>query len=175
MNKAKSLSKGSFKNLLKSLLKSLLKTQLGQQKTSGFSLIELMIVVVIVAILGSIAYPSYLNQVTQSRRADAQAVLMEAAQFMERFYTENNRYDRDTGGTAVALPAALRESPRDSATKSYDITVQTSTASTYTLRATPKNAQAGDGFLQITNTFAKGWDRDNGGSLSAAEQTWSQH
>ena len=145
------------------------------QKSRGFSLIELMIVVVIVAILGSIAYPSYLNQVTQSRRADAQAALMEAAQFMERFYTENNRYDRDTAGTAVALPAQLQESPRDSGTKSYDITVQASSASTYTLRATPKNGQAGDGFLQLTNTFAKGWDADNSGALSAAEQTWSQH
>ena len=145
------------------------------QKSQGFSLIELMIVVVIVAILSSIAYPSYLNQVTQSRRADAQAVLMEAAQFMERFYTENNRYHQDTGGTAVALPAQLRESPRDSGTKSYDITVQAATASTYTLRATPKNGQAGDGFLEITNTFAKGWDRNNVGGLSADEQTWSQH
>ena len=151
------------------------KSPTGRRKTGGFSLIELMIVVVIVAILGSIAYPSYLNQVTQSRRADAQAVLMEAAQFMERFYTENNRYDRDTAGTAVALPAQLQESPRDSGTKSYDIIVQASSASTYTLRATPKNGQAGDGFLQLTNTFAKGWDADNSGALSAAEQTWSQH
>lgn len=145
------------------------------QKSQGFSLIELMIVVVIVGILASIAYPSYLNQVTQSRRTDAQAVLMEAAQFMERFYTENNRYDQDTGGTAVALPAQLQESPRDSGTKSYDITVQASTTSTYTLRATPKNGQAGDGFIQLTNTFVKGWDSDNSGALSAAEQTWSQH
>jgi type IV pilus assembly protein PilE len=147
----------------------------GQRTIGGFSLLELMIVIVIVAILGSIAYPSYLNQVTQSRRTDAQAVLMEAAQFMERFYTENNRYDQDTGGTAVTLPAQLRESPRDSGSKSYDIAVQASSASTYTLRATPKNNQAGDGFIELTNTFAKGWDRDNGGSLSVAEQTWNQH
>jgi type IV pilus assembly protein PilE len=141
----------------------------------GFSLIELMIVVAIVAILGSIAYPSYIAQVTQARRTDAQAVLMEAAQFMERFYTENNRYDQDTGGTGVTLPAPLQESPRDGGTKSYDIVVHASTASTYTLRATPKNGQAGNGFLEITNTFAKGWDSDNSGSLSAAEQTWVQH
>jgi type IV pilus assembly protein PilE len=135
-----------------------------------------MIVVAIVGILGSIAYPSYLNQVAQSRRADAQAVLMEAAQFMERFYTENNRYHQDTGGTAVALPVQLRESPRDSGTKSYDISVQASTASTYTLRATPKNGQIGDGYLEITNTFAKEWDSDDSrGALSAAEQTWSKH
>ncbi len=154
---------------------SRVKSPSGQRKIGGFSLMELMIVVAIVAILGSIAYPSYLNQVTKSRRTDAQAVLMEAAQFMERFYTENNRYDQDTGGTAVALPAQLQESPRDGGTKSYDITVQASTASTYTLRATPKNGQAGDGFLQVTNTFAKGWDGDNSGALSSAEQTWSQH
>ena len=154
---------------------SRVKSPSGQRKIGGFSLMELMIVVAIVAILGSIAYPSYLNQVTKSRRTDAQAVLMEAAQFMERFYTENNRYDQDTGGTAVALPAQLQESPRDGGTKSYDITVQASTASTYTLRATPENGQAGDGFLQVTNTFAKGWDSDSSGALSAAEQTWSQH
>ena len=147
----------------------------GQGAASGFSLMELMIVVAIVAILGSIAYPSYLNQVAQSRRTDAQAVLIEAAQFMERFYTENNRYDQAPGGTAVALPAQLRESPRDGGTKSYDITVQASTASTYTLRATPKNGQTGDGFIQITNTFAKGWDSDNSGTLSVSEQTWSKH
>ena len=154
---------------------SRVKSPSGQRKIGGFSLMELMIVVAIVAILGSIAYPSYLNQVTKSRRTDAQAVLMEAAQFMERFYTENNRYDQDTGGTAVALPAQLQESPRDGGTKSYDITVQASTASTYTLRATPKNGQAGDGFLQVTNTFAKGWDSDSSGALSTTEQTWSQH
>ena len=131
--------------------------------------------VAIVAILGSIAYPSYLNQVTKSRRTDAQAVLMEAAQFMERFYTENNRYDQDTSGTAVALPAQLTESPRDTGIKSYDIAVQASTASTYTLRATPKNNQTGDGFLELTNSFTKSWDADNSGSIGAGESTWSKY
>jgi type IV pilus assembly protein PilE len=144
-----------------------------QQK--GFSLIELMIVVAIVAILGAVAYPSYMDSVTDARRADAQAVLMEAAQYMERFYTENNRYDEDTGGTAVALPAQLAESPRDSGTKFYDLTVQASSRSTYTLRATPKNGQAGNGFLEITNTFVKAWDSNNNGSLTDAERSWGQH
>jgi type IV pilus assembly protein PilE len=43
------------------------------------------------------------------------------------------------------------------------------------LRATPKNGQAGDGFLEITNTFVKAWDSDNNGSLIDAERSWSQH
>ena len=152
-----------------------MKKQLSNIHQKGFSLIELMIVVAIVAILGAVAYPSYMDSITDARRTDAQAVLMEAAQYMERFYTENNRYDEDTGGTAVALPAQLAESPRDSGAKFYDLTVQASSRSTYTLRATPKNGQSGDGFLEITNTFVKAWDSNNNGSLTDAERTWSQH
>ncbi len=143
-----------------------------QKSAAGFSLLELMIAVVIVGIITSIAYPSYQNNMTAARRADAQAVLMEAAQFMERFYTENNRYDQDTGGTAVAVPAELTEAPRDAGAKAYDIAVQASTASTFTLRATPKNMQAGDGFVEITNTFGKAWDRNNSGTITAGENTW---
>lgn len=144
-----------------------------KKSAAGFSLLELMIAVVIVGIITSIAYPSYQNHMTSARRTDAQSVLMEAAQFMERFYTENNRYDQDTGGTAVALPAELTEALRDAGTKAYDITVQASAASTFTLRATPKNMQAGDGFIEITNTFAKAWDRNNSGAITAGENSWA--
>ncbi len=141
----------------------------------GMSLIELMVALVIIAIISSVAYPSYQSHMAGARRADAQAVLMEAAQYMERFYTENNRYDQDTSGTAVALPAQLTESPRDTGIKSYDIAVQASTASTYTLRATPKNNQTGDGFLELTNSFTKSWDADNSGNIGAGESTWSKY
>ena len=141
----------------------------------GMSLIELMVALVIIAIISSVAYPSYQSHMAGARRADAQAVLIEAAAFMERFYTENNRYDQDTGGTAVALPAQLAESLRDTGTKAYDIVVQASTASSFTLRATPKNMQAGDGFLEITNTFAKAWDSNNNGTIGSGEASWAQY
>ena len=98
----------------------------------GFTLIEVMIVVAIVAILAAVAYPSYQDSVTKSRRADAQGVLMGFAGAMERHYTNENTYT-DAGGIYTA--------PTETA-KYYTLTIEAADSSTYTLRATPKNSQA---------------------------------
>jgi len=143
-------------------------------KNKGMTLIELMIVVVIVAILVAIAYPSYQEHITKARRVDAQAVLMEAAQFMERHYTTNYRYHQDLAGVAVALPNNLLESPKDPGSKYYDIAIPTVTVSAYTLVASPKGPQAGNGDLIITNQGLKGWDRNNNGSIDADEECWNK-
>jgi type IV pilus assembly protein PilE len=111
---------------------------------SGFTLIELMIAVAVLTILIAVALPSYNEQVRKSRRADAQAVLLEAAQFLERFHTENGRYDQDVANTAVALPTVLRQAPKEGATKFYNVTISASAAQTYTLTATPRDAHVGD-------------------------------
>ena len=76
-------------------------------------------------------------------RDSAKSVLLNAGQWMERFYTENNRYDQDRGGTAVALPAGLSQAPIEGATKYYNISLTdcagaaTVTANTFTLSAVP--------------------------------------
>lgn len=114
----------------------------------GFTLIEVMITVAIVGILAAIALPSYQEYVARSRRLDAQATLLEAAQFMERFYTQNGTY------TNAALPANLAVSPAGSTGTGvfYDITLPaaTLTANTYTLQAAPANAQANDACGNLT-------------------------
>ncbi|MFA7316358.1 MAG: type IV pilin protein [Sulfuricella sp.] len=121
----------------------------------GFTLIELMIVVAVVGILAAIAYPSYQDSVRKSRRADARSALLELVQFMERNYTLSNRYDQTSGGAAVALP--FTETPRDGATRYYDLTISASAQQSFTLSAAPKNAQSSDvcGTLSITTTGAK--------------------
>jgi type IV pilus assembly protein PilE len=72
---------------------------------TGFTLIELMVIVVVVSLLAAIAYPGYQQYVKRGRRADAKAALTEMAQFMERYYSENNSY------SAASLPVTT--SPRE--------------------------------------------------------------
>ena len=61
----------------------------------GFSLIEMMIVVVLISILSAIAYPSYLKQVEKSRRSDGQAKLLKVMGDQERYYSQYNMYTTD--------------------------------------------------------------------------------
>ena len=53
---------------------------------AGFTLLELMVVLVIVSILAAVAYPSYLQSVKRGYRSEARIALLEAQQFMARFY-----------------------------------------------------------------------------------------
>lgn len=57
-----------------------------KQSSAGFSLLEMVVVIVIIAILVAIGYPMYENKVRQSRRVDAKSALLELAQLQEKFY-----------------------------------------------------------------------------------------
>ncbi|MCC5796415.1 MAG: prepilin-type N-terminal cleavage/methylation domain-containing protein [Methylophaga sp.] len=113
-----------------------------RDRQSGFTLIELLIAIAIVAIIVSIAYPSYLTQVQQTRRANAQADLVELAAYMQRFYTENFTY------AGAALP--YNTSPKSGGQSFYNIALGNATATTYTLTATPQGPQVGDSCGNMT-------------------------
>lgn len=108
----------------------------------GFTLIELMIVVVIVGVLSAIAIPSYQQYVVRANRSVAKADLMELRQWMERNYTLANRYDKLPSGTTLTIPTSMTRSPRGTGVKKYDIAFSAGpTESTYTIKATPTTAQ----------------------------------
>lgn len=98
---------------------------------AGFTLIELMVAAVIVAIVSAIAYPAYIEQVAKGRRSDAKASLLEVAQWMERRYTLTHSYD-----TVGALPGV-----RATTGAHYAVSVMggasAPTTSTYWLEMTP--------------------------------------
>jgi len=145
-------------------------TNLGK---NGFTLIELMIVVAVVGILAAIAFPSYVEYVDRARRSDAQGALLGLANAMERHHTANNSY-LGAGNPNTGAPSIFPdEVPNDGNDKYYDLTITAANATSYTVRATPKNAQAGDGILELTSTGIKRWDRDNDG-LGAGDNTWER-
>jgi type IV pilus assembly protein PilE len=113
-----------------------------------------MIAVAIVAILASIAYPSYLSQMQNTRRADCEGALLQWASVMERDFSRNNQY-RDVIAAGVL---SNNQCPLDGGTATYNLTYAALTATTYTLQAAPTGPQAGDpcGTLTLTNTLVKG-------------------
>ena len=113
---------------------------MGGIQKSGFTLIELLIALAVVGILASIC---------DAANAGPPSVCGAAAS--------------DTGPPSIYST----QSPIDGGTPYYNLTIQVATATTYTLWATPINAQAGDGILELDSTGARRWDWDNSTSPPA--------
>lgn len=129
-------------------------------KKSGFTLVELMIVIAIIAILVALALPNYQESVRKSRRADAQADLIEFASDAERIFTLTSSYltvDDSSDGNPGIVPANT-----DYYAYSFPAAA---TATTYTIRATPTSVQSGDacGNMNLAHTGAKTYSGSKAG------------
>lgn len=114
-------------------------------KNKGFSLIELMIVVVVVGILGAVAYPNFVRYTQRTHRAEVAELLTEAAQTLERHYSQVGVYT-NTGTNDIANPAS----------NAYYTVTTLRNVQDFTLTATPiaGGLMATDacGALTLTNT-----------------------
>lgn len=146
-------------------------------KITGFTLIELMIVIAIIGIISAIAIPAYGDYMKRARRNEAKALLMEMAQWMERKYSSDNCYSAMVSGAcgtgAPTLP--YTQSPKQGASM-YTITIAMGAASpqtTYVLTATPTagSAMAND----ECNLFTLSQDGRRAGQLAALySQCWGK-
>ena len=148
----------------------------------GFTLIELMVTVAVVAILAAVAFPSYQDSLRKSRRTDGKNALTQAVANMERYYVEKNSY-----ATAVMCAPVANQSicsgscsgvggTCTSTERNYTIAFAAGfpTATTFTLVAMPVagGSQVLDGMLAINETNAKQQDVNHNGVFEATENVW---
>lgn len=131
-------------------------------RSSGFTLIELMIVIAIIGILAGIAYPSYTAYVERGRRSDGQSALLDLSHRMDQYFSENKSYE----GATLAQLGVKAISPEGY----YTLSIGNLSNNTFTTNATPTGAQNGDscGTLTINQLGQRGFT----GANAAAADCW---
>lgn len=135
-----------------------------KQRSSGFTLIELIITISIIAILAAIAFPSYTSYVLRSNRSVARGVLVDLAAKEEVLKLQNTVYSTDftylagVSGTSYYINRSSLIEAAQASDSIYQISLSASAAA-FTLTATPVNAQAKDtqcNPLTLVNTGLRG-------------------
>lgn len=143
---------------------------MNRRNTAGFTLVELVIAMLVVAILSAIAMPQYSEYVARQRRIDARTALTLAAQWMERYRAENRG-----AYTGAALPADYASSPQ-SGPPLYDLTLANLTATTYRIEATPRSDGPMSGDACAVMTLASDGQRTAAAATSGSlfERCWTR-
>ena len=136
---------------------------------SGFTLIELMIVVAIVAILSMVAYPAYKKQILKGHRVDAKSAVLEAAAREEKFFATNNRYS----ALATDLNYATLNVVSNGQQVVYVLNIATPTTTTYTITAVPSGDQQNDAcYTYKIDNFGVQSNQTSGGAVNSTAGCW---
>jgi type IV pilus assembly protein PilE len=127
-----------------------------QYRQAGFSLVELLVVLVIMGVLSAVALPGYTRYVQRGNRTEVMTALLEAQHFMERYYSANGQYLSPAKAVPM-LPQRLQGIPSQGTVR-YQLSVREATANSYLLQAVPEGSMAGDvcGSLTINQTGLRG-------------------
>ena len=130
-------------------------------KHRGFTLIELMVVVAIIAILAAIVVPSYNEYVRKSRRAEAARFVGEMQLGLEKWRAENPCYGTTPNPPCASLSGTYPAAPTVASSPYYAIAIPVADGATYQITATPRagSAQAGDrcGVLTLDKNGKPTW------------------
>ena len=130
-------------------------------KQGAFTLVEMLVVVVIIAVLARIAYPIYQKQVVRGSREAAQSQLLELANLQEKIFLNSSLYTGSISGAYTGLSSGgLGVTGSATTDAKYTLSLSPTTASSaYTLTATPVTgtSQDGDGNLSINQNGVRAW------------------
>jgi len=133
-----------------------------KKHSSGFTLMELLIVVVIVGLLAAVAFPNYRAYGIRARRAEAAGDMLELSSFLERQFTATGRYDDAGNPGNLENPLPFNQSPREGDATAYNFSFVAGAgglnATAFILRAVPTGGQTQDtecGELQINQNGIK--------------------
>ena len=131
-------------------------------RETGFSLIELLAVVTIIAILGLVAIPSYRQYTIRAHRTEGKAAMLRLATNQERFYLQNHRYS-DTVDNGVGFATAMSENGV------YALTLATANGWTqdYTVTATPVAGGGTNGVDQTSDSDCTSFSLTSAGAKTA--------
>ncbi|MBF0435562.1 MAG: prepilin-type N-terminal cleavage/methylation domain-containing protein [Magnetococcales bacterium] len=125
-------------------------------KSQGFTLVELMVVVTIISLLVAFALPSYSSSVRKSRRSDAQQLMVNMANRQEQYLMDALSYTSSL--TTLNFSADSWTCTASACSNSYySVAVAASSGPppSYTITATPSGSQLQDGTLTLSSTGAK--------------------
>jgi type IV pilus assembly protein PilE len=128
------------------------------KRTSGFTLIELMIVVAIIGILASIAVPAYSDYVTRAKRSDGKAGVLNLQLAQEKYRANCPQYADGIHATALTCVTGGTHnliSSTSSPDGNYTLAITAGTATSYTITATPTFTDAKCNVLGINQTGTK--------------------